>query len=261
MRAMLSRPADARERILDRISDRRDARAPKPRYDPDAAWEQDLHDLLGAPWPCTEARAFSELWSAIMDNLEAKGIRTGRGAFGGWDDADSALARAAWCIAIHTRPETAVETGVGHGITTRIILEALERNQRGHLVSIDLAPLIKVELRSETAAAVPNDRRSRWEMVEGSSRLRLPGVLMHAPPVDFFLHDSMHTTRNMHFELTQIWPALSNDGFILMDDIERNAVFHTFVATIGDDHNTLVIPSDDGRVTIGLIKKSGTRSS
>lgn len=77
-----------------------------------------------------------------------------RGAFGGWDDGDARLGRLAWCLTRHLRPEFVVETGVARGLTTRVILEAMDRNGRGRLWSIDLPPLIAQELWEETAAAV-----------------------------------------------------------------------------------------------------------
>jgi hypothetical protein len=38
----------------------------------------------------------------------------------------------------HLRPDTVVETGVAHGVTSRVIREGLERNRSGHLWSVDL---------------------------------------------------------------------------------------------------------------------------
>jgi hypothetical protein len=47
-------------------------------------------------------------------------------------DAEVTLARAVWCAARHVRPEVVIETGVAHGVTSRIVLEALNKNDRGH---------------------------------------------------------------------------------------------------------------------------------
>lgn len=41
-------------------------------------------------------------------------------------------------MTLHTRPEVVIETGVAHGVSTRIVLEALTQNDLGHLWSIDL---------------------------------------------------------------------------------------------------------------------------
>jgi hypothetical protein len=255
-RALLRDPPEAKERILDRVDERREQRRAPPRVAADEGWEQRLHELLDASWPCAESHAFRRLWSAITRLLAAQDLALGRGAFGGWDDADPALARAAWCITTHARARTVVETGVGRGVTTRAILEALERNAEGHLFSIDQPPLVDLELRTEIGAAVPQDLRSRWTLVEGSSRRRLEGVLDAVGGLDFFLHDSMHSRRNMTFELRTAWPMLNPAGFALVDDIDRSHSFWSFVDEIGSDHQSLIVSADDGRALIGIIQKA-----
>jgi hypothetical protein len=255
-RALLRDPPEAKERVLDRIDEWKEQHRARPRGPADENWEQRLHELLNARWPCSEADAFRRLWSEIVRLLEAKGLAVGRGAFGGWDDADPALARAAWCITAHARPRTTVETGVGRGVTTRVILEALERIADGRLFSIDQPPLLDLELDAEIAAAVPEDLRPRWTLVQGSSRRRLDGVLDAAKEVDFFLHDSMHSARNMTFELRTVWPRLKPGGFVLMDDIEKNNSFYSFADEIGAKHQSLIVLADDGRALVGVIQKS-----
>ena len=44
-------------------------------------------------------------------------------------------------------------------------------------------------------------------------------------PSDLFLHDSLHTYRNMRRELEVAWPHLRAGGVILADDVERNHAF------------------------------------
>ena len=39
-----------------------------------------------------------------------------------------AQAEAIWCLVAHTRPANVVETGVAHGLTSRVILEGLSRH-------------------------------------------------------------------------------------------------------------------------------------
>ncbi len=40
--------------------------------------------------------------------------------------------------------------------------------------------------------------------------------------MDLFLHDSLHTTRNMRREFETVWPSLRAGGLLLADDVERN---------------------------------------
>jgi hypothetical protein len=41
--------------------------------------------------------------------------------------------------------------------------------------------------------------------------------------IDLFVHDSMHTARNVRFELEPVWPALTPGGAVLIDDVERTS--------------------------------------
>jgi predicted O-methyltransferase YrrM len=146
----------------------------------------------------------------------------GRGSYGGWDDADAGLARALWCLVRHARPERVVETGVARGLSTRVVLEGLERNRSGQLYSIDLPPLTVPERRVEIGAAVPVSRRDRWHYIEGSSRRRLRPLLRELGTVDLFIHDSWHSTRNTLWELDRAWASLSDGGAVVADDIDFN---------------------------------------
>ena len=43
--------------------------------------------------------------------------------------------------------------------------------------------------------------------------------------MDLFVHDSLHTYRNMRREFEAVWPHLRTGGVILADDVERNRAF------------------------------------
>ena len=139
-------------------------------------------------------------------------------------------------------------------MTSRVVLEALERNGRGNLWSIDLPPLMKRELAAETGTAVPPSLFGRWVLLVGSSRRRLPELLRQLPRVDLFLHDSMHTTRNVHFELNSIWPKLRQGGAVLVDDVERNHAVADFRRS-STDAEGIVCRAEDGRALIGVFVK------
>jgi hypothetical protein len=250
-RALAAEPFEGVERILERAAEWRDERrlsATRPREDA----ERELHAHLGAPWPCPEREEFDAVWERTLATLREQELEVGRSAFGGWDDGDPGLVRAAWCAARHLRPDVVVETGVARGLTTRALLEALERNAAGRLWSIDLPPLLERELARETAAAVPEAGRDRWTLLRGSSRRLLPGLVGGLPRIDLFVHDSMHTTRNVSFELDRVWPALTPGGVALIDDVERNVAFNSFAAAHAEA-TALVFAADDRRALFGVL--------
>jgi predicted O-methyltransferase YrrM len=251
---MASQPPEGVDRVVERLAEWRDRRAGAWHYDAAAAPEETLHRLLGAEWPC-EHEGFETVWSAALEDLHRRGLEVGRGAFGGWDDGDVRLARLAWCLTRELRPQRVVETGVARGLTTRTILEALQRTGSGRLWSIDLPPLIERELEAETAAAVPDDLRDDWTFLRGSSRRLLPGLVAELGTIDLFVHDSMHTTRNVRFELALAWGALAPGGALLVDDVEQNRAFGEFLRAEPEALGLIAPAADSSAVLIGVALK------
>jgi len=173
---LVADPIEIWTTIREACAEKHEERRPQCPYEPDLSWEQQLHEALGVAWPCDEAPEFLELWHQVIGELEAKGIRAGPESFQWWNDGDSGLVRAIWCLTRHLRPKKIVETGVAHGVTSRFILEALKKNGDGHLWSIDLPPLERF-WRQQIGMAVGGGHSDRWTYIKGSSRRHLPGLL------------------------------------------------------------------------------------
>jgi hypothetical protein len=102
--------------------------------------------------------------------------------------------------------------------------------------------------------AVSDTLRGRWTYVRGSSRNRLRDLLAQLGDVDLFVHDSLHTGRNVRFELTSVWPALRSGGAVVVDDVELNLGFHAFVHAVGP-RAWFVAPHTDARGFWGVAVK------
>jgi Methyltransferase domain len=226
-----------------------------PELQADEAWDEHLHGLLGAAWPCPQDRRIDAIIADIGELLAARGLRSGRGSYAYYSDADTSLCRAVWCVALHTRAEVVIETGVAHGITSRIVLEALNQNDFGHLWSIDLPFPFDHQLRTETGAAVTDACRPRWSYLEGSSRQKLPPLVTEVGRVEMFIHDSLHTTRNTLFEMEQAASAMPERGVMLVDDIDSHEGFTTF-ARRHPEYQTIICPSGDEVGMFGIAVKS-----
>jgi SAM-dependent methyltransferase len=233
---MVRHPGQGVERIRGRWDRHGDKRAlaatglsARVLYGATEDWAQLLHAALEVPWPCQAIEAFGHVWDRIVADLAEAGARVGIASYGGWNDGDRAFGEAIWCLVAHLRPETVVETGVAHGLTSRVILEGLTRNGNGHLWSVDL-PAVDSALHSEIGMAVTEGMRPRWSYVEGTARERLPGLLGTLGGIDLFIHDSLHTGRNQRFELESAWAALRPGGAAVIDDIDHSLAFRTFVS-------------------------------
>jgi hypothetical protein len=220
----------------------------------DEAWEEHLHGLLGAPWPCPQGPRLDELMADIGRLLAANGLDSGRFTYGWYSDAEILLCRAVWCTAIHTRPEVVIETGVAHGVTSRIILEALARNDLGQLWSIDLPFPFDHRLHTETGVVVTDECRPRWSYLEGASSQRMPPLVAEVGHVEMFVHDSLHTAKNTRFEMEQAASAMPVGGVMLIDDIGSHDGFTSF-ARQHPEYETIIGPSADGIGIFGIAVK------
>ena len=138
--------------------------------------------------------------------------------------ADSLFARLCYLACRLATPETVVETGVAYGVSSAYLLRALEQNGGGTLHSVDLPPLRR-EYARFWGVAVSEDLHRGWRLHRGASRRVLPGLLRETGPVGLFVHDSLHTRRNMRREFDAAWPNLTPGGLLLADDVERNGAF------------------------------------
>jgi hypothetical protein len=217
---LLRHPIEALDRVRGRIERWRETRSTM-KIRPEKDWQRVLHQRLEVPWPCSETAAFRELWE-IMEN------ELGRVGLG--HDADPALAEGLWCIARHLGTKLVVETGVARGVTSRILLEAMSPD--GGLWSIDLPPLIPRWV-DQVGVAVPQRLRNRWHYKRGSSRRWLRRLLAEAGSIDLFVHDSLHTSPTIAFELDTAWEHLRPGGIVLADDVEQTRAFEEFAARPG----------------------------
>jgi len=240
--AITSEPLEIWTRVQESYKAQREPPVPPYLYRAEDGWDRRMHELLGVQWPCPASSEFPGLWSEVMEELKAKGIRVGPETFQGWNDGDAGLARAIWCLTRHLRPRNVVETGVLHGVTSRFILEALERNGVGHLWSIDIPPLEHI-YKDQTGMAVSSRFQARWSYIRGSSKQRLPGLLSKLGQIDLFIHDSLHSEHNVRFELESAWPALRTGGAIVVDDIDANRGFQTFTQAFSG-HRSIVCEAE-----------------
>lgn len=235
-------PAEAWTTALDKFIDIRERRGSQCAYEAENDWEMRLHSLLGLPWPCAAVAEFWALLPAVLKPLNAMGLRIGPESFGSWNDGDPGLLRAVWCLVRHLRPTKVVETGVAHGMTSRFILEALERNGTGHLWSIDL-PTLNLTLQPQIGIAVGDRFPDRWTYIRGSSRRQLPPLLAELGQIELFIHDSLHSERNVRFELDRAWKALTPGGALVVDDVDANWGFRSFTRSFSG-HSALICEAE-----------------
>jgi GT2 family glycosyltransferase len=129
------------------------------------------------------------------------------------------------------KPDIVVETGVANGVTSTVILSAMEANNKGKLYSIDwpgTEDLTFVPAGKQTGWMVPEHLRRRWTLEIGRSEEKLVPRLEELEEIDIFLHDSDHSYETMMYEYKAAWPYLAINGFLLSDDVKMNTAFCEF---------------------------------
>lgn len=138
-----------------------------------------------------------------------------------------------YCCVRVMKPEFMIETGVAHGASSWIILNAMHRNSKGRLYSIDLPDndtnaAYNFQSKSKTGWIVPGKLKDRWELHLGDAKIILPDLLTQLRNIDIFFHDSDHSYEHMQFEFETVLPFLSPEGIILSDDVHKNNAFSEF---------------------------------
>jgi predicted O-methyltransferase YrrM len=140
-----------------------------------------------------------------------------------------------YCCVRAFKPGVMVETGVSHGYSSWIILNAMHKNGSGKLYSIDLPDhdtndSYNITDESKVGWLVPQALRGPWQLKLGDARELLPALINDLDEVDCFFHDSDHSYEHMTFEFECVYDKVKSGGLILSDDVDKNTSFQELVA-------------------------------
>lgn len=137
------------------------------------------------------------------------------------------------------RPTICLETGVFYGGNTCFILNALRRNNHGHLISIDLpANTIKSSRRHhlvgdtedippglDVGFLVHESQKKRWQLIRGDSLVEIPKI---KKKIDLYIHDSEHSFHFIRKEMSLVFKKMTKEGLIVADDLDWSNGFSSF---------------------------------
>ena len=173
-----------------------------------ASW---VASISGAE-PAAARRALAE---PALDAELRRRLRATAGAHWWWSKPEPPYGkRRGWyALTRLLKPALVIETGVHDGLSSLLLLRALEHNASegadGRLVSFDVNPA--------AGWLVADD--PRWELRIEPGRAGLEGVLARGQPVGVFVHDSLHTYENERWELRTVAPFLSAGGVLISDNV------------------------------------------
>jgi predicted O-methyltransferase YrrM len=170
--------------------------------------------------------------------------------FGSFQNGDLRLARLCYALARIIRPPAIVETGVCYGVTSAFLLQALYVNGGGLLHSIDLPPLGK-DADQNVGRLIPAELRGKWTLHRGSSKTLLPRVLKDLGQISLFIHDSLHTYKNMKREFETVQPFLNPTAVVVSDDVQGNEAFREWV-TEAHAERSITLHEEAKKVLLGV---------
>ena len=100
-------------------------------------------------------------------------------------------------------------------------------------------------------SVIPEKLRNRWNLILGSSNEKLQEVFNNLDDTDIFIHDSLHSYKNMIFEFECATNNIKR-GMIISDDILDNDAFYDF--TSREKMKNMIIKVQDD-VGLGIIEK------
>jgi len=192
--------------------------------DPDPGW---VAALAGCPSSVADARlreAASE--TRLFRHLRAEHRQEGRPSY---VEIDAPLEL--YALTRLLNPRHVVEVGVSSGVSSAYLLQALERNGRGTLHSVDrpkLAPPAPTGRQRATASwslppgrssgwAVPQSLRARWDLRIGDKKVVLPLLAAELPRVDLFVYDVPHDDVGSRTEFAALDRRLPSRGVAIAD--------------------------------------------
>ena len=135
-------------------------------------------------------------------------------------NADSSLSLICYALTRYFRPTVVLETGVAYGITSAIVLLAMERNNCGKLISVDL-PSLSDPSGAYIGLGIPEHLQKNWILHLGSTRQLLSKVVKNKKNIGIFISDSANVYTIQRYEFQAVWESLSSPGVMIFNNISR----------------------------------------
>jgi predicted O-methyltransferase YrrM len=112
-------------------------------------------------------------------------------------------------------PRSCLELGTGFGISTAYQAAALDLNEAGRIVSLDVAGMTEIAAPALGRLGLAD----RVELIPGRIEETLAGASEGAAPIDYVLLDADHTEEGTLRPFGALLPLLSDGAVVVIDDI------------------------------------------
>ena len=131
-------------------------------------------------------------------------------------DCEKGLASFLYAYILYSKPSVVIETGVANGITTNVIMRALEVTG-GSLHSFDVDP--------RTENVYQGKGSWSFHLLKGNFEQDLVNQVAMIGEVDLWIHDSNHGYQWQAFEYNLAISKLHSGGLLVSDDIDASTAW------------------------------------
>ena len=131
-------------------------------------------------------------------------------------DCEQGMAAFLYGSILALRPKIVVETGIANGISTNIIMKALEQTG-GTLHSFDVDP--------KTSNVYKGIGNWEFHLLRGNLKKVFLQEISKLGEIDYWIHDSNHGYSWQSFEYQLATSALNIEGILVSDDVDASTAF------------------------------------
>ena len=197
-------------------------------------------DMVRTAFPAISSSEIGEIeeeYSALRAELDGRcAAMSDRLEYPDWYAIERETSFLYYAICRHLAPGNVLETGIANGHSTFFLLQAMRKNGKGSLHSVDIA--------DNVGKLLTEEEREDWSLhiLTSPQRRSFTRVLDTVSPIDMFVHDSDHTYGWQMFEYKVVQEALSPQGVLLSDDVDHSLAFLDFCTALGEKPILLINP-------------------
>jgi predicted O-methyltransferase YrrM len=157
-------------------------------------------------------------------------------------------------LVLEFMPRRLVETGVANGVSTRVILSAMEEAKRLRgAAATEESEFHSLDVLSSVATSdLKAHQNWRFHLVD--EQHSFTQIMGEIGEIDFFFHDSNHGYWNQLVEYRVAWEHLAPGGLLVSDDINWSQAFLHFC----EEKILSPVVLGDGAKFVGVVRKSLT---
>jgi predicted O-methyltransferase YrrM len=191
-----------------------------------------------------ESVDYGDEYSQVRERLDARMDSFGR-RYPEYCMVEDATACLLYTLVRHTKPSLTVEVGVADGRSTQVILSALDANDAGRLVSVDISNDV-----GGGAGGHP-----RWSLrvhsPGRSSSEQLRRLFAQIGPPDLFFHDASHAYYDQYAEYLAAWGHMRPGSLFVSDDVDWSFAFYDLTTAF----SVRPVVLTEGRKAAGLFRR------